>query len=157
MSDRVEIGFKVSMWITANVPKHVLERKLKEYAESHMSAEDCLHDIGVDHVQSQSGEVMLLSGDESSWSSWYREIDEVEIEDWPEGFENCRTDSVWLRIKLQEPTCPNSVWDAIARLGIVWDRVIPQSLGDQMWIIGCRNVPDELPEWLEGMEPVEGW
>ena len=36
-------------------------------------------------------------------------------------------------------------------LGIEYDEGIPQSLGDQWWFMGCSNVPEVLPGFIERM------
>jgi hypothetical protein len=41
---------------------------------------------------------------------------------------------------------------AMRRLGITYERSVPQSLGDQWWFYGCENIPDELPPYLSKLE-----
>jgi hypothetical protein len=38
--------------------------------------------------------------------------------------------------------------EVMKRLGITYEIATPQSLVDRWWFWGCRNVPDELPDWL---------
>jgi len=38
---------------------------------------------------------------------------------------------------------------AMKSLGITYQDSIPQSIGDQWWFINCKNIPEELPEYLE--------
>lgn len=33
-------------------------------------------------------------------------------------------------------------------LGISYERAVPQSIGDQWWFYGCKNVPNPLPCYL---------
>lgn len=40
----------------------------------------------------------------------------------------------------------------LGRLGITYKEWIPQTLFDQIWLIDCDNVPDELPEYIRPMQ-----
>jgi hypothetical protein len=39
-------------------------------------------------------------------------------------------------------------------LGIGYRRYIGQSIGDQIWLIDCNNVPDILPEYITELDGV---
>ena len=45
------------------------------------------------------------------------------------------------------------------QLGIRYSRAIAQPMGEQYWFIGCRNVPDVLPEYISTIsdEIVANW
>ncbi|MNP43717.1 hypothetical protein D3C76_1375530 [compost metagenome] len=43
----------------------------------------------------------------------------------------------------------------VKRMGITFQRCMPDRMGDSIWLFGCRGVPDQLPEWLRMSDAVE--
>ena len=52
-----------------------------------------------------------------------------------------------LRLDLYE-TGGAHAQDFMEHLGIHYEKAMPQSMVDQWWFFGCRNVPDPLPRAL---------
>lgn len=47
-------------------------------------------------------------------------------------------------------TCStNKITKHIKGLGITYFKFLVDRMGDSIWLFNCRNVPEELPEWLE--------
>lgn len=45
--------------------------------------------------------------------------------------------------------------DGLIKLGITYEHYIPQSINDSIWYLNCKDVPEELPEYLTRFELTE--
>ena len=43
--------------------------------------------------------------------------------------------------------------DILKKLGITWTHSLPQSISDSFWFFYCKNIPDELPEYISELPP----
>jgi len=51
-----------------------------------------------------------------------------------------------LRYDLYEHEGSKSPYLVITDLGIKYNHWVPQTMGDQIWLLDCSNIPDELPK-----------
>lgn len=42
--------------------------------------------------------------------------------------------------------------DELRKLGIKYMFWMPQTIGDQIWLLGCSNIPSELPSYITELE-----
>lgn len=77
-----EITFKVSLWLTVNIPRKTLQEYLARGPENEMTEDESYCDLAREFF-TQSTEIMMDARDNDSWSKGYVEIDEVEIEEKP--------------------------------------------------------------------------
>ena len=53
-----------------------------------------------------------------------------------------------MHLRLHYYRSPTRTMADVAKLGITYRFLIPQTMGDQLWLFCCEGVPDDLPPWL---------
>ena len=78
-----ELVYKISMWVTAEVPQKVLDDWKDQYKKDGMTYDDALKDLGHDLAPGSQGYECAVGKAPDPWVKCHREIDEIELEEGP--------------------------------------------------------------------------